>query len=314
MALDPLSQKIVDVLSAGFPRLGETVFDAAQARASLAALPATAGIPRTQVARVEDRTIPGAAGPIPVRLYWPGGDTRNLPVVVFLHGGGFVLGNLDGHDAMARDLCAGAGAITVSVDYRLAPEHPCPAAADDAYSSLLWAHENAVSLGGDPARIGVAGDSAGGNLAAVTCLRSRDEKGPAISHQLLIYPVLDSAQNTVSYTAHAEGGFLTARAMAWFWEQYLGPEADGDHPYVSPLRAPDLSGLPPACVITAEHDPLRDEGEAYAIRLAEFGVGAEVHRFDGAFHGFLSVSHVLGYAREALSLAASAQRKALGTD
>lgn len=313
MALDPLSQKIVDALGAGFPRLGETVFDAAEARALLAARP-LAEVPRTPVARVEDRTVPGPDGPVPVRLYWPSEGAEGLPVVLFMHGGGFVLFGLDSHDALARDLCAGAGAIVVSVDYRLAPEHPYPAAVDDAYAALLWVHENAVSLGGDPARLGVAGDSAGGNLAAVTCLRSRDEKGPALSHQLLIYPVTDAAQNTGSYAVHAEDGFLTAKAMAWFWRQYLGEDADAAHPYVSPLRAPDLSGLPPACVITAGHDPLRDEGEAYAIRLAEHGVAAEVHRFDGAFHGFVAASHILGYAREALSLAASAQRKALGME
>ncbi|MFB4317658.1 alpha/beta hydrolase [Actinomadura sp. 21ATH] len=300
--MDRLTRRVRDAMTAGFPALGETVLDAAEARAVLAAAPVP-DVPRTPVARVEDR----AAGDVPVRIYWPDAPAP-APVVVFFHGGGFVLCDLDSHDGLARDLCAGAGAIVVSVDYRRAPEHRHPAAADDAYAAAAWAHAHAAELGGDPGRLAVAGDSAGGALAALTALRARDGGGPPLRHQLLVYPVTDAAMDTASYRDHAADGFLTAKAMAWYWEQYLGG-ADGRD--ASPLRAADLSGLPPACVITAEHDPLRDEGEAYAERLAAAGVPVEARRFPGTFHGFAGVTHVLPAAREAVALAAAALRRNL---
>lgn len=306
MALDALTRKIIGALSAGFPALGETVFDAAEAREILSRAPASP-LPPTQVGRVEDRTADG----VPVRIYWPPDSPDDMPLVLFLHGGGFVVCDLDSHDGFARDLCAGTGAVVVSVGYRLAPEHPFPAAVEDAYTALTWTHAQAAALGADPHRLAVAGDSAGGNLAAVLTLLARDRGGPSLRHQLLIYPVTDAARDTPSYTRHADDGFLTATAMAWFWAQYLADPSEGAHPHASPLRAPDLSGLPPACVITAEHDPLRDEGEAYAARLAAAGVPVSCHRITGSFHGFISLPQILPAARTAQELAFQSVRTAL---
>ncbi|GAA0950121.1 alpha/beta hydrolase [Actinocorallia libanotica] len=304
--MDARTRRIRDAMSAGFPAVGDTVFDAAEARAVLAAAPVP-DRPQVPVGEVADLDADG----VPVRVYRPldgGSGGAAPPVVVFFHGGGFVLCGLDSHDGLARELCAGTGAVVVSVDYRLAPEHRHPAAEDDAYTALLWAHGRAAALGGDPERIAVAGDSAGGNLAVRAAWRARDEGGPAVRHQLLVYPVTDAAMDAPSYTEHAEDGFLTAKAMAWYWEQYLGG-APGHA--ASPLRASDLARLPSACVITAEYDPLRDEGEAYAARLEAAGVPVETHRFDGAFHGFITLTHVLPAAREAVAVACTALRRDL---
>ncbi|WP_106403666.1 alpha/beta hydrolase [Actinocorallia populi] len=304
--MDARTRRIRDAMSAGFPAVGDTVFDAAEARAVLAAAPAP-DLPRPPVGRVEDHDADG----VPVRVYRPlgtGSGGAAPPVVVFFHGGGFVLCGLDSHDGLVRELCAGSGAIVVSVDYRLAPEHRYPVAEDDAYTALVWVRDHAASFGGDPERIAVAGDSAGGNLAARAALRARDAGGPAVRHQLLVYPVTDAAMDTASYAEHAEDGFLTAKAMAWYWEQYLGGEPGRS---ASPLRAADLARLPSACVITAEYDPLRDEGEAYAAELEAAGVPVEAHRFDGAFHGFITLTHVLPAAREAVALACSVLRREL---
>ncbi|MWK37536.1 alpha/beta hydrolase fold domain-containing protein [Actinomadura sp. J1-007] len=339
-------------MAAGFPPLGPDT-DAADVRRALESNPIP-DIEPLPVGRVEDRTIPGPGGPLPIRLYWPqtpptdgttarppgatsdqtaerlqgaptngmtarspgaasdsGEAAQRLPVVVFFHGGGFVLCGLDSHDRLCRALTAGSGAIVMAVDYRLAPEHPFPAAVEDARAAVAWASRNAAALGGDPARLAVAGDSAGGALAASACLHARDRGGPHVAFQLLIYPVTDAAQDTASYRDHAEGGFLTAAHMRWFWEQYLSDPAQAADPDASPLRADDLSGLPPACVLTAECDPLRDEGEAYAARLAEAGVPVQSRRFEGAFHGFASLDHVLPVAGEAQRIAAEALRNAL---
>lgn len=302
--MDVLTRRVIDAMTEAFPAIGTTVFDAREARRILAAAPSP-DLEQIPVERTEDRDVPGPGGPLPIRIYWPS-SKPGLPVVVYFHGGGFVLCDLDTHDGICRALATGAEVIVVSVDYRRAPEHRFPAASDDALATVRWAHENAAALGGDPARLAVAGDSAGGNLAAVSCLRSRDEAGPDIAFQLLIYPVTDAAQDTPSYRENAEGYFLTAAQMRWFWEQYLGDPANGTDPYASPLRAKDLSGLPPACVITAGYDPLRDEGEAYAARLAEAGVPVEARRFDEGFHGFFGLTHVLPMAREAMTTACTA--------
>jgi acetyl esterase len=234
-----------------------------------------------------------------------------LPLVAFFHGGGWVLCGLDSHDEACRQLANGTGAIVMSVDYRLAPEHRFPTAAEDAYAATRWLADHGADLGGDPARLAVAGDSAGGNLAASVALMARDRGGPALVFQLLVYPVLDHSFDTGSYKENATGYFLTVDAMRWFWAQYLGPHGDGSDPYVSPLRAADLSGLPPAHVVTAEFDPLRDEGEAYAARLSAAGVPTEARRYDGAFHGFFSMTAVLDAAAAASAAAHTALRGAL---
>lgn len=293
MALDPVAAALVQTLTDGFPDIGAEGIDAVEARRVLAEAPEPPWEP-TEVAQVEDRRIPGrdTAREIPVRIYWPVDGTSGLAVVVFFHGGGFTLCNLDTHDRMCRDLCRDANAVVVSVDYRLAPEHPYPAAVEDAYAAVCWAADHAHELGGDAARLSVAGDSTGGNLAAVAALVARDRGGPSIAFQLLIYPVTDSRMATPSYRENGEGFFLTREHMRWYWTQYLTDPADGDQPYASPLRAPDLSGLPPAHIITAEHDPLRDEGEAYGARLRDAGVAVTVRRVEGAFHGFFGFGQV----------------------
>jgi acetyl esterase len=208
--------------------------------------------------------------------------------MVFFHGSGFVLCSLDTHDGMCRNLCAGAGCVVASVDYRLAPEDKFPAAIEDSLHATRWAAAHAAVLGANPARIVVAGDSAGANIAAVTALRVRDEGGPELCGQLLLYPVTDyHTPGTPSYEKNAEGYGLTRDTMKWFWAHYLNDACEGAHPHASPLRAPDLSGLPPALVITAEYDPLRDEGESYAEKLRRAGVPTALTRYDGVNHGFM---------------------------
>ncbi len=263
----------------------------------------------TPVARIEERMIPGPAGDLLVRIYWPEGEGP-APLVVFFHGGGFVLCSLDTHDELARGLCRGAGAVVVSVDYRLAPEAPYPAAADDCYAALVWSVEHASELGADGSRVAVAGDSAGGNLAAVTALRARDLGSPALRHQCLIYPVTDCRFDTPSYIENAEGYFLTAESMRWFWSHYLQDMGRAAEPYASPLRAPSLAGLPPTLVITAEYDPLRDEGEHYAKALVEAGVSTTLRRYDGMIHGFVTMSEIFEDGRAALALATQELRSA----
>jgi acetyl esterase len=231
------------------------------------------------------------AGDVPVRLYRSrvGGV---LPVLLYFHGGGFVLGDIASHDALCRDLCAGADCAVLAVEYRLAPEHKFPAATDDCLAALVWAAAHAAELGIDPARIAVGGDSAGGNLATVTALRARDAGGPPLVGQALIYPVTDHySRPTASVRANAEGPILTLGAMRWFADHYLNA-ANIAHPWAAPLQAPDLSALPPALVITAEYDPLCDEGEAYAARLRVAGVPTLAVRYGGAVHGFLSFAGV----------------------
>jgi acetyl esterase len=261
------------------------------------------------VAAVADRAVPGPGGDLPVRVYTPEGEAP-FPIVVFFHGGGWVVGTLDTYDPLCRALAAAVPAVVVSVDYRLAPEHRWPAAVEDAYAATLWASRHAAELGGAQHRLAVAGDSAGGNLAAVVALGARDRGGPAIAFQLLVYPALDAAGDTGSWREYAEGFHLTAAGMRWYWDHYLGG-ADGAAPDASPLRAAFLGGLPPALVVTADHDVLRDEGEAYAARLREARVGAGVRRVGGVVHGFLRWRAVTGAADAALQAAAAALREAL---
>jgi acetyl esterase len=225
---------------------------------------------------------------VPVRIYTPLGDGP-FPVVVFLHGGGWTIGSVAGYDALTRKLAAATGAIVVSVDYRLAPEHPHPAAVDDSWTALEWTAKHAVDFGGDAARLAVAGDSAGGNLSAVLAVMARDRGGPRLALQALVYPAVDHDFTRPSFQENGTGYFLELSTMEYFWAAYTRAGSDPDSPLMSPLYTPDLRGVAPALVITAEFDPLRDEGEAYAERLRAAGVPVEATRFDGTIHGFVAM-------------------------
>jgi acetyl esterase len=308
MPLAPAARTMIDQLeAAGGPPLWEMAPE--QAR-SLSGLMGAMDEP-PEVAAVEDRVIPGPAGDLPVRIYTPDAPAPR-PVIAFFHGGGFVICSVDTHDGLARRLANAIGAVVVSVEYRLAPECRFPGPAEDCYSATVWAHEHADELGGDPGRLMVAGDSAGGNLAAVVTHMARDRGGPPITFQALIYPVIDAACDAPSYTENAEGYFLSADGMQWFWAHYLGPDGDGAHPHASPIRADDHSGLPPAVVITAEYDPLRDEGEAYGEALRAAGVPVTVRRYDGMIHGFVSMPMLFPEADDAIALVVDSLPAALG--
>jgi acetyl esterase len=282
MPVDPQIRMLLD-LGAGLPPLH--TLTVAQARAQFAAR-SFPGLRVPQVASVADRDMQAPAGSLALRIYTPFGQGP-FPLMVFFHGSGFVVCSLDTHDGMCRNLCAGSGCVVVSVDYRLAPEAKFPAAPDDCLAATSWAVANAAALGADPGRVLVAGDSAGANLAAVTALRIRDEGGPKLLAQLLIYPVTDHYDpGTPSMVENAEGYGLTRAGMIWFWDHYLADRRDAANPHASPLRAADLIGLPPALVVTAEYDPLRDEGEYYAERLRQAGIATEMKRWEGVNHGF----------------------------
>jgi acetyl esterase len=263
------------------------------------------------VERVEDRVLPGPGGDIPVRIYWPPG-LAPLAALVWFHGGGWALGDLDTADSTCRALAVKSGAIVVSVDYRLAPEHPYPAAADDAYSAVSWVVDHASSIGADPQRVAVGGDSAGANLATVTAIQATRSGGPALRHQLLVYPVTDARMGSPSYIENGEGYQLTADAMQWFYDLYLHGR-DAEDPLISPILASvdDLAQMPPALVITAEFDPLRDEGEAYARLLERAGVAVKLSRYDGQIHGFFALDSFIDAGKKALDEAADALRSAL---
>jgi len=296
---------LAQIAAAGMPPLGSaSVAETRQAFDGIAAF----GGPLAPVDHVEDRRIPGPAGQIPVRIYAPQAS-GTLPVLVYYHGGGWVIGTFDTHEAVCRHLAKQAGAMVVAVDYRLAPEHKFPAAAEDCYAATCWVASNAATLGIDAHRLAVGGDSAGGNLAAVVSLMARDRGGPSIAFQLLVYPVTDHSYDTPSYRENADGYLLTKEAMVWFWDHYLREPADGANAYASPLRAASLAGLPRAMVITAEYDPLRDEGEAYARRLRESGVDVVLKRYDGIIHGFFMLTGVFDEAIAAISDAATEIRR-----
>ena len=297
MPIDPQIQTLL-AKAAGLPATHSLPVDVARAQyeartASMA--------PPADIAGVFEQAIGGQGGPLRIRTYTPQG-TGPFPLLVFFHGSGFVLCSLDTHDGMCRNLCAGAGCVVASVDYRLAPEHKFPAGSEDCLQATRWAATHAAALGADASRIAVAGDSAGGNMAAVTALRLRDEGGPALRGQLLLYPVTDYyTPGTPSYEENAEGYGLTRDTMKWFWDHYLRHPSEGAHPHASPLRAPDLSGLPSALVITAEYDPLRDEGEFYAEKLKAAGVPTAVTRYNGVNHGFMFWVGVVDKAGAAMS-------------
>ncbi|MDP1965528.1 MAG: alpha/beta hydrolase [Reyranella sp.] len=268
--------------------------------------------PSPQVAKVVERSIEGPGGSIGLRLYTPSGSGP-FPLMVFFHGSGFVLCSLDTHDGMCRNLAAGIGCVVVSVDYRLAPEHKFPKGLDDCLAATRWAAANAHDLGIDSARIMVAGDSAGGNMAAVTALRLRDEGGPGLCGQMLLYPVTDyHTPGTPSYAENADGYGLTRDTMEWFWAHYLTNPVEAENPYASPLRARDVAGLPPAYVTSAEYDPLRDEAELYGNRLQAAGVPTKITRWPGMNHGFLFWVGLVGGADSAMAEACSWARQAFG--
>jgi acetyl esterase len=308
-ALDPQMKIILDTFNAAGPMFlrAET---AEQARAKLRALIEANLISPPAIYRVEDRHIAGADGQIAARVYTPEGSPP-MGVLVYFHGGGWVLGDLESHDHVCRALANGAGCVVVSIDYRLAPEHVFPAGAEDCYAATKWVSENAAALGADASRMAVGGDSAGGNLAAVVSMMARDRGGPAINFQLLIYPVTDCALDTPSQKEFAADGYALSRAdMEWFWKNYLDPGVEKNNPYACPLRAKNLKGLPPALVLTASHDPLRDEGERFAERLITAGVKVTCTRYEGVTHAFVSLADALDKGKEGLRQAADALRVA----
>lgn len=294
MSLDPQIAELITTLDAGFPPVH--TMTGAQARATIRSrlMPAVDPEP---VGSVDDTRISGPGGDLAVRIYRPLRAAAKSPALVYAHGGGFVFCDLDSHDGLCRSLSNSARAVVISVDYRLAPEHPWPAAAEDLYAAVSWATENAESLDVDPARVAVGGDSAGGNLAAVTALMARGRGGPALAAQLLLYPVIAADFETDSYRAFGEGFYNPKPALQWYWDQYVPGLADRRHPHASPLEA-DLAGLPSAVVVLAGHDPLHDEGRAYADALEAAGVHVTRLLYLGGVHGFLTMP-VLDLAQRA---------------
>jgi len=253
------------------------------------------------------------AGTVPIRVYRPAGvpDATRLPVLVFFHGGGWVIGDLDTHDTLCRQLTAGAGISVVAVDYRLAPEHKFPAAADDAWSATTWIVAHAGELGVDASKIAVGGDSAGGNLAAVVALQARDAGRPNIALQVLLYPVTDVGAETQSYQDLADGYMLTREGMRWFIAHYLGKPQEAEDWRVSPIRARSFAGVAPALIVTAGYDPLRDEGDAYAQKLRAAGVTVDHVTFGGMIHGFVPMGKLIETGNRAVTLIAGSLRYAL---
>jgi acetyl esterase len=309
MPLHPAAQQMLDAMTAS----GLTFRPGTSPEQRRAAMNAVLvdGARIKPVHDVEDRSVPGPAGEIPVRVYRPSADT--LPILVWLHGGGWVTGSLDTHDLTCRLLCSAVDAIVVSVDYRLAPETKFPGAVDDSVAAWSWVAAHAADLGGDPGRIAIGGDSAGGNLAAVVALLARDGEVPMPAHQLLVYPVTDYEFDSPAMVDNATGYFLEADTMRWFYDHYARTEADVTDWRMSPLRVNDVAGVAPATVLTAEFDPLRDQGEAYGRRLQEAGVPTEIMRADGVFHGYFGMQKFLPPAMEPWDVAVRALRSAFGT-
>jgi acetyl esterase len=305
MPLDPQAQSVLETLNA-FGARPLHVMSPDEARRATARLAKLGGRP-APVQRTEDLCVPGPAGPIPVRVYTPPGRGP-FPTLAYFHGGGWVTGSIATHDPICRALAHGAGCAVVSVDYRLAPEHKYPAAVEDCYAVTRWLAESGAALGVDPARLAVGGDSAGGTLATVVALWARDRGGPALACQLLIYPVTDYMPD---FPSRLENGYFLSNAdLEWAWHHYLPSGADAADPSVAPLRAADLAGLPPAVIITAEFDPLHDEGNLYADRLRSAGVPTVLARYDGMVHGFVSMAGVIERGKDALDQAAGDLRAA----
>jgi len=309
--LDNDTKNVLDMLeSVGMPDIADLTPEAAR---NLQLTPPPA-VP-TVVGDVENRRITGPDEDIALRIYTPASTGRpGAPhgALVYFHGGGWVIGDLDSHDETCRRLCQAAGVKVVAVDYRRAPETTYPGPAEDCFAATVWVSEHAAELGVDPTRIAVGGDSAGGNLAAAVTLMARDRGGPSLCFQLLIYPVTSAEFGTASYRDNGEGYMLTRRGMQWFWDQYVPDLDQRAEPYAAPLEAANLEGLPPALVQTAEFDPLRDEGEAYAAALQNAGVPMTLTRYDGLIHGFFGMQDAVAAARPALAQAADALRRHAG--
>ena len=305
--IDPQAKAFLDdIESLNLPPFHSLTAD--KARAMVAADGDPSGPPEP-VAKIEDRTVVGPECEIPIRVYVPEG-AGPFPVFLYYHGGGWVLGEVSTHDGICCQIANAVGCLVVSVDYRLAPENKYPAAVEDAYAATQWVAQNAPAINGDPGRIAVGGDSAGGNLAAAVCLMARDRASFQPSMQVLIYPITDHNLDTPSYRDNAQGYFLTRDTMRWFWQCYLARQQDGDQQYASPLRAVDLSRLPAALVITAEYDPLRDEGEAYANRLRQAGVPVTLTRYEGMIHAFIRRTGMFDKAKLAMREVCDSLRQA----
>ncbi len=310
MPVDPSFQPILDAI-ASMGDAGLESMSPAEARVMAKDLAIIDGDP-TSVAGVQDRILPGPNGDLPVRIYTPEGDGP-FGVLLWFHGGGWVIGDLDTADPTARKLCARSGAVVVSVDYALAPEHPAPQPLEDCWTALDWVAGHAREIRADSSRLAVGGDSAGGNLAAVVAQRAASRNDVRLALQVLVYPVTDLTLSHPSMVENGEGYFLTGKGMAWFTAHYLSGGADARDPELSPLFAEDVSGVAPTVVITGEYDPLRDEGEAYAAKLEAAGVAVTAERYDGMIHGFFSMGAVTPVADQAVDLAADALRTALAT-
>ena len=311
MTVDPQAQAALDLIANavanGAPAMWQ--MEPATARASYKMMAAYGGAGEA-VETVEDRVIPGPGGDLPIRIYRPGAGTK--PAMVFYHGGGFVIGDIDTHDRENRRLANRSGAVVVSVDYRLAPEAPFPAATDDAWAALAWVRDNATELDIDPERLAVGGDSAGGNLAAVTAIRARDE-GLRLAHQLLIYPAVDISEGVDDrYPSRAanDGYILSTEMNGWFIGHYTGDPIPAD-PRLTPIDNPSLADVAPALVIVAQYDPLRDEGVAYADALAEAGVPVKLSEYPGQIHGFYNMGPAIAAGWDAVDEAADAVGAAL---
>jgi acetyl esterase len=308
MPLDPQARAYLDAVAALGGADPRTITPT-EMRAQMAARRQHFAVAPQPVARVEDRTVPGPDGDVPIRVYTP--DAAGpLPVLVFYHGGGWVIGSIETHDNICRALANLTPCMVVSVEYRLAPEARFPAGLEDCYAATRWVAEHGAELGCDPTRLAIGGDSAGGNLTAAVALLARERGGPRIAFQLMIYPVIDSDFETGSYREVAEGYGLTRDGMQYFWELYLEDPADMTNPLAAVLRA-DLAGLPPALVITAEYDPLRDEGDAYAAKLKAAGVPVEHASYPGQIHGFFNVGTMMQMGDVAVERAARSLAAAL---
>lgn len=310
MPVHPQCQAILDAAANAD---GPTVFDTrdpVEARRLYSASNEIFAVPTADLRSVENRRVPGGAVNVPVRVYTPDveADGNGLPVLIFLHGGGWVFGDLDTHDAMCRAFAHEAGCLIVSVDYRLAPEHKFPAALDDCLTVLDWVAANAAEIGADPARIAIGGDSAGGNLAAAACQAARDKDGPAIVFQLLIYPATDFTADMTSPRSNAAGFGLSDVAIEWMRNCYLNDPFDTTDPRASPAMARDLSNLPPALIQTAEFDPLHDEGKAYADAMRAAGNTVIHINYPGMIHGFMRMGALVDDAALGISDAAKALR------
>jgi acetyl esterase len=312
MPLDPILKGFLDQLSAvPGPKMYE--LPAPDARAAFVAMMQMVGPKDVPIGKTENLTVPGPGGPIAVRVYSPvAAGSEALPALVYFHGGGFVIGDLDTHDGLCRMFANEAGCRVIAVHYRLAPENKFPAAAEDAYTATLWVEANAPRLGVDPNRIAVGGDSAGGQLAAVVAQQAKEKGAPKLVHQLLMFPVTQIGRDTSSLREFAVGYFLEAAALQWFYDSYVPKGADKDDPRLSPLRAKDLSGLPPAYVLLGGFDPLHDEGLQYAERLRSAGVKVAVEDYPDMVHCFIYLQTVLPQAHTAVVSASKALRKAFG--